>query len=153
MSQSKAHTTLVKGTVKALRFRYANISMRVDLQENPGDEVPPKICGFKPDIYAMRNQGNPIIIAEAKTDRDIDNKHTRAQATSFIRYLEHGEDGLFILSVTGFGADRAKTVLHFIRKELRVMSTEIEVFDGCDFWRLDSGEGANWHLYCENRLD
>lgn len=147
MSQSEAHVNLVRETADALRSRYPNISMLVDLQQNPGDEVPPKIGRFKPDIYAMEKQKNSIIIAEAKTDRDIDNKHTRAQATSFIRYLEHGEDGLFILSVTGLGANCAKTVLHFIWKELRVINTEVAIFDGCDFWRLDSREGTNWRLY------
>ena len=147
MSQSKAHRNLIKGTVDALGSRYTNISMLVDLQENPGDEVPPKIGGFIPDIYVTRKQGHSIIIAEAKTDGDIDNRHTRDQAISFIKHLNRRKAGIFILSVTGYKADRAKTVLHFIRKEFQVVSTEIEVFDGCDFWRLDSREGVNWHLY------
>ena len=147
MSQSKAHRTLVKGTVDALVSRYTNISMRVDLQQKPGDEVPPKICGFRPDIYATRKQGHSIVIAEAKTDGDIDNQHTHDQVISFIKRLNRSEESLFILAVTGYGADRAKTVMRFIRKELQVVSAEIEVFDGCDFWRLDSREGINWHLY------
>ena len=147
MSQSKAHRDLIEGTVDALVSRYTNISMLIDLQQKPGDEVPPKICGFRPDIYATRKQEHSIVIAEAKTDGDIDSQHTHDQIISFIKYLNQNETSLFILAVTGCGADLAKTVMRFIRKELQVVSAEIEVFDGCDFWRLDSREGINWHLY------
>ena len=147
MSQSKAHRTLVKGTVDVLSSRFTNISMLVDLQQKPGDEVPPKIGRFRPDVYATRKREHFIVIAEAKTDGDIDNQHTHDQVISFIKYLNQSETSLFILAVTGYGADRARTFLRFIRKELQVVSAEIEVFDGCDFWRLDSKEGVNWHLY------
>ncbi len=147
MSQSKAHRDLIEGTVDVLSSRYTNISMLVDLQQKPGDEVPPKIGRFRPDVYATRKREHFIVIAEAKTDGDIDNQHTHDQVISFIKYLNRSEESLFILAVTGYGADRARTFLRFIRKELQVVSAEIEVFDGCDFWRLDSKEGVNWHLY------
>lgn len=147
MSQSEAHKTLVKGVESALCSRFENISILVDLQQNPGDEVPPKIGRFRPDVYATRKREHFIVIAEAKTDGDIENQHTHDQVVSFIKYLSRSRASLFILAVTGYRADRAKTFLRFIRKELRAVSVEIEVFDGCDFWRLDSSEGINWHLY------
>ncbi len=147
MSQSKAHRDLIEGTVDVLSSRYTNISMLIDLQQKPGDEVPPKIGRFRPDVYATRKREHFIVIAEAKTDGDIDNQHTHDQVISFIKYLNQSETSLFILAVTGYGADRARTFLRFIREELQVVSAEIEVFDGCDFWRLDSKEGVNWHLY------
>ncbi len=109
--------------------------------------MPPKIDRFRPDVYATQKLGYPIVIAEAKTDGDIDNRHTHDQVVAFIKYLNRNETNLFIMAVTGYRADRAKTFLRFIRKELQVVSTEIEVFDGCDFWRLDSSEGINWRLY------
>lgn len=146
MSQSKAHKTLVKGVVGALESRFTDISMLVDLQQNPGDELPPKIGRFRPDVYATWKQEH-FIIAEAKTDGDLDNQHTHDQVISFIKYLNRSETNLFILSVTGYKADRAKTFLRFIRKELQIVSARIEIFDGCDFWRLDSRGGLNWHLY------
>jgi len=147
MSQSEAHINLIKDTVDILKSRYADISILVDLQQNPGDGVPPKIGGFRPDIYARDKQANSIIIAEAKTDSDIDTRHTCDQITSFIKYLDRRKSNLFVLSVTGSGADRAKTVLRFICKELQVVNTEVVVFDCCDFWGLDSKEGIVWHLY------
>ena len=146
MSQSEAHKALVKGVVVALGSRFTNISMLVDLQQNPGDEVPPKIDRFRPDVYATQKREKFIVIAEAKTDRDIDNQHTHDQTISFIKYLNQSETSLFIMAVTGYRADRAKTFLRFINRELQAVSVGIEVFDGCDFWRLDSNGGVNWRL-------
>ena len=86
------------------------------------------------------------MIAEAKTDRDLDNKHTHNQVVSFIAYLERKGNGLFVLSVTGCGADHAKTLLRFIRQDIRVTHTDIAVFDSCDFWFIDPNGGKMWHL-------
>ena len=146
MSQSEAHRTLVETVAVAIVKRHRGIVTTVDLQLSPGDELPPLIDGFRPDVYAKNSQIGLIVIAEAKTDNDIDNRHTHGQITSFINYLERQKKGSFILAVTGIGADRAKTLLRFTRRELGVESTMIEVFDCCDFWRLDPSSGVKWHL-------
>ena len=151
MSQSEVHKNLVKGVMKALENRYPGISITADLQQNPGDEVPPTIDGFRPDVYANWKRGNLSIIAEAKTDNDIDNQHAWDQATSFINYLNHKKTSLFILAVTGQGADLAKTFLRFVSMEFKDVGTKIKIFDSHDFWLLDSKEGLNWHLFLENR--
>ena len=88
MSQSEAHKTLVEMVAEAVEKRYPGIVINVDLQQSPGDELPLLIGGFRPDLYAKNNQKGLIIIAEAKTDNDIDNRHTYEQITSFIKYLE-----------------------------------------------------------------
>ena len=125
MSQSKAHRDLIEGTVDVLSSRFTNISMLVDLQQKPGDEVPPKIGRFRPDVYATRKREHFIVIAEAKTDGDIDNQHTHDQIISFIKYLNRSETSLFILAVTGYGADRARTFLRFIRRNCRLLARKL----------------------------
>ena len=145
MSQSDTHRKLVIQVAKALELRCPRISIITDVQQTPGDLVPPVIDGYRPDVYA-RMPANAIVIAEAKTDSDIDNRHTRNQTLSFLTYLERNGNGLFVLSVTGYGANRAKTLLRFIRRDTLVTSTDIAVFDGCDFWLLDSPGGRTWHL-------
>ena len=82
---------------------------------SPGDEVPPLIGGFRPDVYGRKTSASSIVIAEAKTDGDLDNKHTHNQIKSFIDYLERRENSFFVLSVTGYGANRAKTLLRFMQ--------------------------------------
>ena len=146
MSQSEQHKKLVELTADKLKNRYSEIVIVVDLQSVPGDEVPPLIEGFRPDIYAHNKQSKLVVIGEAKTDNDIDTKHTYVQVRSFLNHLECRLNGNFVLAVTGIGSDRAKTFLRFIHKELNLQKTSIEVFDCCDFWRLDSHNGIKWHL-------
>ena len=146
MSQSDAHRDLVQAVVEKLAQRYPDINITADLQQLPGDELPPIIDGYRPDVYARQKHKFLLVIAEAKTDYDIDNSHTRAQVTSFINHLEQQKQGIFILVVTGSGAARAKTLLRFMRVELRVQNTRLEVFDTCDFWLLDSQGGVQWLL-------
>ena len=147
MSQSEKHANLIREVAAAIGRRYPSVSITTDLQQNPGDEVPSIINGFKPDVYARWEKTGLIIIAEAKTtNKDIDNQHTLNQVTSFLNYLNNKKSGLFILSVTGCMANHAKTMLRFVLKELPSVSSEIEVFDGCDFWQLDSKEGISWRL-------
>lgn len=137
---------MVEKVAEMVDKRFPGIMLKVDLQQFPGDELPPLIEGFRPDIYGKNNQMGVTLIAEAKTDNDIDNKHTHRQVMSFINYLERQNKGCFILAVTGVGANRAKTLLRFACKELNVKNITIEVFDCCDFWQLDLHGGVKWHL-------
>ncbi len=146
MSQSEEHKTLVEMVAAAIEKRHPGTALSVDLQQAPGDELPPLIGGFRPDVYARNSRTGLVVIAEAKTDNDIDNRHTYAQIMSFINYLERQEKGSFILAATGVGADRAKTLLRFVCMELSVKSIMVEVFDCCDFWLLDLHSGVKWHL-------
>lgn len=133
--------------VTELELRYPQIQIVADIQQKPGDPVPQLIDNFRPDVYAVLPRGkSATIIAEAKTDEDIDNRHTRSQLTAFINYIGRHGSGSFILSVTGFGADRAKTLLRFLYQEICSTSTVLYVFDGCDLWSLDSTSGVTWHL-------
>ena len=60
-----------------------------DLLDAPGDPVPPLIGGYRPDIIARCTAAClKLIIAEAKTDGDIDNQHTRSQIGAFLDHLD-----------------------------------------------------------------
>ena len=146
MSQSDAHRKLVVQVAKVLKSHYPRLAIITDLQHNPGDEVPPKIDGYRPDVYARETSADSIVIAEAKTDGDLGNIHTHNQIGSFFSYLERKGNGSFVLSVTGCRADRAKTLLRFMRRHMQVKSIDIAVFDGCDLWRLDPIGGIKWRL-------
>lgn len=146
MSQSDEHRLLVLRTADALLHRHPGATISADIQASPGDPVPPLIDGFRPDIYAWLPQTGLLIIAEAKTRRDIWNTHTRSQARSFIAHIERAGGGQFILCARGHNADRAKTVLRFLMGEVRPSKVSAQVFDGRDFWTLDAGSGVLWHL-------
>ena len=146
MSQSERHRSLVIQVLMALEIRYPSITFIADLQQDPGDPLPQLIGGYRPDIFSGNNPENTAVIAEAKTDGDLDNRHTTKQVSSFIDYLEKRENGCLVLSVTGCGADRAKTFLRFMKREKEIVGTNLFVYDGCDFWLLESVGGRTWHL-------
>ena len=148
MSQSDVHRDLIMQVADEIQSCYPKISIITDLQQKPGDAVPPMISGFRPDVYAVQPDTSPsIIIAEAKTDGDLNNRHTEAQLQAFIRYLEHEtDDGLLVLAVTGRRADQAKTLLWITRQINQTVNTTLAVYDSHDFWVIDQESGVAWHL-------
>lgn len=152
MSQSDAHSKLLYDVATALQARYPVTSVILDCPQQPGDPVPPIVFGHRPDVYVRTSDDGPILIGEAKTDGEFtryggfSSKGTLRQVTCFINYLESKGQGLFALSVSGRRADRAKTVLRFLRQEICTVHTILAVYDGCDFWVLNSCGSVTWHL-------
>ena len=133
---------LVRAVAHLLCVLYPSASLAVDIPSEPG-AVPLTIGGFRPDVTVRGTRQNAI--AEAKTDDDLETKHTQDQLTSFIESLDHSEGGLFVLSVSGLRADRAKTVLRFASLRIRPSRTQLAVFDQCDLWLLRN-DGRTWNL-------
>ena len=142
MSESKEHRELVMRLARDLATRYPTVSLTTDIQEKPGDSTPGLISGYRPDIYASVKSQGLCIICEAKTTNDLDNSHTNLQLRSFSAYLETHSRGLLVLGISGEGADRAKTILRFMAKELSPKVTTLQLFDGLDYWELRQ----TWHL-------
>ena len=71
-------------TAQAIQERHSAVHVVTDVIECPGDAVPPLIGGYRPDIIARSNAADLDFIAEAKTDRDIDNNHTQRQINAFV---------------------------------------------------------------------
>lgn len=145
MSESNKHRDLVILMAHELQAQYPDIVMETDLQIEPGEPVPRIINAHRPDIYAYNKESNFCMIGEAKIT-NLNHKHTYIQITSFVSYLETKHQSIFILGVSGEKADEARTLLRFIHKELGLAKTNLQVFDGCDYWTLDRKEGMRWHL-------
>ena len=60
---------------------------------------PPSIEGYVPDAYVMLNDQGRVVIGEAKSMRDLENSHTEAQVTTFLRRCGMAEGSAFILAV------------------------------------------------------
>ena len=136
-------------TALAIRQRDPGLWVTTDLSVAPGDPVPPQIGGYRPDIIA-RCPAKPIglIIAEAKTDGDVDNRHTRHQIDAFVGHLAampYG-DGTFILAVSGHVADTARAVLRFACRDRVSCRLRVKLFDGLDFWTLSPPGAPLWRL-------
>ena len=148
MSESEEHRTLVLNVKELLSALYPGESPIIDIQRAPGYPVPSKIGAFRPDVFIRSERA--MVIAEAKTDKDLGRRHTYDQVASFITYLERSAGGLFVLSVTGRQADFAKTVLRFAYRDFTPSRTTLAVFDGYDMWSL-LPDGSMWKLWDINR--
>ena len=136
-------------TARAIEQRHRTIRVLADLQDTPGDPVPPLIGGYRPDIVARNILMVPnLLIAEAKTDYDIDNQHTLDQIDAFVSHLDTLPLGVgtFILAVDGRVADRARTILRFACRQRVSPRLRINLFDGLDFWNLGPLGGEQWRL-------
>ena len=117
----------------------------MDIQKNPGDQVPSVIGRFRPDVYADGN--GAVIVAEVKTHSTLNSMHTENQLRAFIAHLERCRAGVFILAAGGSAADHAKTILYFTYKKLMPAKTTMSVFDSYDWWGLVADSGASkWRL-------
>ena len=149
MSQSDAHRALVLTTARAIAQRHRAIRVLSDIQKNPGDPVPPLICGYRPDIFARSElTDRHLFIAEAKTAHDIDNQHTLDQIAAFLCHLDTQPLGVgtFILAVDGRVADLARTVLRFTCRPRVSPRLRVNLFDGLDFWNLGPQGAQPWRL-------
>lgn len=120
-----------------------------DFLDAPGDPIPPLIGGYRPDIVARCTAAClELVIAEAKTDGDIDNQHTRRQIGAFVDHLDAMTTGTgtFILAVNGHAANLGRTVLRFACRQHVSSRLHIRLFDGLDFWTLGSLGAPLWRL-------
>jgi len=148
MTESIDHRRLVMAGIKLIAARYPSMRIISDIQESPGDQVPFLIGNHRPDIYAadLSQGAKPsLVIAEAKTDMDLDSPHTESQVRSFIDFLEHRDQSKLILLTTGAGARRAKSILRFASVEASVRRSQLAVFDTLDLWHYNS-KAKKWHL-------
>ena len=148
MSQSEDHIGLVLNVVNQLETQFPNSEFLADLPSSYSYRRTFSIDGFFPDVYCSVDQPDRrTIIAEAKTDSDIDNEHTWNQINAFIRYLSTKRRGLFVLSVTGIAADAAKVMLFHMSLHHNIVDTDIAIYDSLDFWYLDRKGRQFWHLH------
>ena len=147
LSQSNLHQDLVRAVADRMGQRFTGMNLVVDDQQAPGNLIPPLVDGYRPDVYGRSFGQGITALAEAKTPLDVDSKRSLGQLSAFIRHLERTGNGVFILSVPGHCADRAKTTLRLLNRELLVKQTSLEVYDQLDFWTLDRPTGHLWHLY------
>ena len=144
MSETDEHRGLVRGARDVVRILYPGTSPVVDLPRKPGDELPPTIDGHRPDLFLSR--GGALVIGEAKTYRDLEARRTFGQVTTFVRRLQRHPSGLFLLSVSWSGADRARTLLRLVCADFPSLNAEVAVWDGLDLWALLSDDARSWQL-------
>ena len=60
---------------------------------------PPSIGSHVPDAYVMLDRSGRVILGEAKSLRDLENSHTEAQLTAFLRRCNSVDHSTLVLAV------------------------------------------------------
>ena len=104
-----------------------SLSVVHDLPKKLGEDKPPQIGGFRPDLYARDAPVTTVIIGEAKTSQDIETEHTKKQFTAYLTHLTTVANGIFIIAVTWTSVAVARRVLAGIACNENVKENSVKV--------------------------
>lgn len=132
MPESERHARLVKAIIAYLEMRVGTLSeimVRDDSVRPLRGERPPRLPRYIPDVYATDVPTTKTMIGEAKTARDLETGHSHKQIASFLEYLSHTPNSLFILAVPYDRKARARWLLAELAGPLGGNVPEVEVID------------------------
>lgn len=79
-----------------------------------GHELPQKVNGYIPDVFASDVPFTFHIIGEAKTHGDIVSQHSKKQVRAFLDFLSVYSNSVFYLAVPVFSQPKANQLLNEI---------------------------------------
>ena len=102
MPESEEHSNLVLMLRSYITDRFCDgktVRVFTDSKNSESGMRPPSIAGYVPDAYVVLNELGAVVIGEAKSLKDLENSHTEAQVTAFLRRCGIAQGSAFILAV------------------------------------------------------
>ena len=102
MPESEEHSSLVVLLHSYIADNFCDgetTRVFTDSMSSESPTRPPSIGGYVPDAYVALNEMGRVVIGEAKSLTDLENSHTEAQVTEFLRRCGMAEGSAFILAV------------------------------------------------------
>jgi hypothetical protein len=118
MAESGSHLRLVGSLVEWIALKHFGGESKhilVDSPEHSPMSKPPRIGGCVPDAVAYLPSGG-VIIGEAKTALDIENRHTEGQFLRFLRHCRFHPESLFVVAVPWPVEALARNYLKHLKK-------------------------------------
>jgi hypothetical protein len=117
MPESESHVKLVEAMVRWIANTYfAGDAGSILVDSGTSNGKPPRIDGYVPDAFATSFSGNRIVIGEAKTWRDLENRHTHDQIVAFMRRCRASTGGVLVLAVPWHMTRFAASLLRSLKK-------------------------------------
>jgi hypothetical protein len=132
MSESAAHLRLVACLSEWIADEYFGGdqgAIRVDSPEASAGTKPPPVYGFVPDVYAMGRDGIGLVIGEAKTARDVENRHTLEQFTAFMKLCSLSPDSCLVIAVPWWLVRLARAMVATVERRQRITNVRVVVLD------------------------
>lgn len=88
VAESDLHRQLVERLYAYMNEVSASrLACSVDSSTHWPVETPPLLEGHRPDVYAVEHDTRRVLVGEAKTAGDIDNRHTRSQLAVYFSHV------------------------------------------------------------------
>lgn len=113
MGESQAHHDLVQLTYRYISDRFPahrGFAIFVDGPKTRRGEKPSRVGGFVPDVLAMDVPTSLHVIGEAKTDQDLDRRHTTAQLLAYLHHLR-ARGGVLVITVPWMVVPTARRIV------------------------------------------
>lgn len=132
MAESENHQKLIDIIVSKVKTIVNDSTFCMILIDNPSvkfSSYPEKtLDGYRPDVYY--NYNNLLIIGEAKTQNDIDRKHSIDQYISYLKLCNTFQgESYFILGVNWIDTPFAKSLIKNLIKKFDIRTNFIIVDD------------------------
>lgn len=132
MAESSNHQILVERLVQWMQQNIANLERAVVLVDSPTTAAtnrPPAIGGYNPDVFCRPIGEGHVLIGEAKTAGDIENKHSRDQFRAFLVYLKQYQSGTLVVAVPWRAVGQAISLVRFLQRETDTMNIKTVFLD------------------------
>lgn len=129
--ETRAHTLLVERLISHVRARHCPPRGLLVLADHHtlGNNRPPQIAGYTPDLFASDLPATFEVIGEAKTMADLETSRSQRQILAFLDYLSVRQGSSFYLTVPAFQRRRSAAILDALRTAAHG-NIAIEVIDG-----------------------
>ena len=127
MGESFSHARLVKEIIKWVEEYDPQAVIFADSCIIESREMPPRIGGHVPDVYARVNSLQQMIIGEAKTRKDIENDHSMSQFRSYLYFCRENPGTRLILAVPWEMRRFVHNLLNRMKDEIDVPMDSVEI--------------------------
>jgi hypothetical protein len=94
-----------------------------------GDDRPPQIGGYCPDVFASDVPATFHVIGEAKTPNDLQTPRSQRQIVAFLDHLSLYPGSTFYLAVPWFSGAKARSMVQSLRRvDHAQVATEVVPF-------------------------
>ncbi|TNM59865.1 hypothetical protein [Aliirhizobium smilacinae] len=129
--ETSAHTVLVERLISYVRARHCPPRGLLVLADHHtyGNNRPPQIAGYTPDLFASDLPATFEVIGEAKTMADLETGRSHRQISAFLDYLSVRQGSSFYLVVPPFQRRRSAAIVDGLRTPAH-SGIAVEVIDG-----------------------
>jgi len=133
MTESAAHAELVRAIIYHVQHEFGDLTELAIGADSLGwlrSNRPPRVGRYVPDVFATNVPTTKTLIGEAKTQRDLETVHSRAQISAFLKHLAHTPNGVFVLSVPFVASATARRTVIQLSRPFVTAKTHIVILDG-----------------------